>query len=102
MMMRGTCSILAGALVILAACQDQKGVTPPPHDPLYLTQDLSSHCFHWPDVDFTRANFADALASRKAGDQAVEFQLQSVDGRLYQLSELLATRPVLLVLGSFT
>ena len=37
-----------------------------------------------------------------AGDEAVDFTLQSVDGDTYTLSGLLGTKPVLLVLGGFT
>jgi hypothetical protein len=102
-MKRGMGWVVVGTLAGLAACrQDATRVAPPEPDPLVLSQDLSSKCFHWPAVDFTRTNMADALASLSAGDPAVEFELKTVDGQPYRLSELLATQPVLLVLGSYT
>ena len=93
-------AVIAGTVLAVTACEE-KTSTPPPEHP-GLSSELSSRCFHWPSAEFTRTNMADALASLAVGDQAVDFELATVDGARYRLSNLLFTRPVLLVLGSYT
>ena len=64
--------------------------------------DLASGCFGWPAADFTPTNRAAVSPSLGTGESAVDFTLATVDGTPVRLADLLATRPVLLVLGSFT
>ncbi len=63
---------------------------------------LQFNCLNWPEQDISRNNHASLMISIPEGEPAVDFTLQDVDGRAYTLSDLLRTKPVLLVLGSFT
>jgi len=63
---------------------------------------LSDHCFGWPETPFDASNHAIIGTGVEVGEQAIEFTLAGTDGRIYSLSELLKTRPVLLVLGGYT
>ena len=67
-----------------------------------LSQDVSSNCFRWPGATFNKLNFAYVYTAMAPGELAVDFELQDVEGESYRLSELRMTKPVLLVLGSFT
>jgi len=97
----------ATALVLgltVAACRDREAVTvpePPPATPT-LSTDLHANCFRWPGGTFTRQVYAQIVNGLHPGDQAVDFTLNDVDGIPYRLADLLAEKPVLLVLGSFT
>lgn len=64
--------------------------------------ELVSGCFSWPEEDFTPDNFAPLSAALSGGEAAVDFTLRNAKGTPYTLSVLLETKPVLLVLGSFT
>lgn len=99
---------LVGAVLLLVGllgCGEEEGIVPvgpaPPAPPL-LSQDASSGCYRWPGAAFTKQNFAYVFTSMEPGETAVDFELQDVEGESYRLSELLVTKPVLLVLGSFT
>ena len=90
----------------LAGCGDT-GVPTQPPDSLTLTllpeSALVSGCFGWPGQDFTPSNHASGDGpSVTVGGQAIEFTLLDHRGTEHKLSELLATRPVLIVLGGFT
>jgi hypothetical protein len=78
----------------------------PPESPtidLRRELELTSNCYDWPAQEFSAANHAEATrASVVEGDQAIDFTLKDTDGVEYRLSELLRTRPVLIVFGSFT
>ncbi len=64
---------------------------------------LFSGCFGWPAEEFSPANNTGGVGvSVSAGEQAIEFTLKDPDGASHTLSELLGTRPVLLVFGGFT
>ncbi len=99
---------IAVAILLLTAplgCGEEGGTAPPgadPPEPPVLFRDISSHCYRWPGATFTRLNFAQVYTSMAPGELAVDFELEDVEGKHYRLSELLMTRPVLLVLGSFT
>jgi hypothetical protein len=65
--------------------------------------DLSAGCFSWPDQVFTPSNNAGtAQFGATAGEAAIDFTLKQPDGTKHSLSELLETKPVLMVFGSFT
>jgi len=86
-------------------CGGEGGTAPrgdaPPEPPI-LSQDVSSHCFRWPEATFTKRSFAEVATAMGPGDLAVDFEAEDIEGNPYRLSELLVTKPVLLVLGSFT
>ena len=67
-----------------------------------LSTALISGCFDWPAQEFTPDNIADGRPTLTEGELAVDFTLEDVDGKPHTLSQLLATKPVLLVLGAFT
>jgi len=73
------------------------GGTPPT-----LPGTLQSACFGWPTTDFSPANKASVATSLAPGQLAIDFTLLDTSGTSVRLSGLLASRPVLLVHGSFT
>ena len=79
------CSLL---LILISCIQSEDG--------------LNSNCFNWPDQEFSSTNHASLTVALKKGDPAIDFTLEDTDGHSYTLSSLLATKPVLLVFGSFT
>jgi hypothetical protein len=91
----------AAAAAWLAGCETPRTASPPP-PVLTLSSDLHSACYRWPAGDFTLQNHATLETSLSAGEPAVDFTLADVDGATVHLAELLAEKPVLLVLGSFT
>ena len=94
-----------GTCLVVAGCGEDLGTGPDPSLPLpgpVLSEDLSSHCFRWPEAAFTRSRYADVSTALSPGETAVDFELADVEGNPYRLSDLLVDKPVLLVLGSFT
>jgi hypothetical protein len=75
---------------------------PPPPEPPTLSTALAHRCFGWPADEFTLENRAPTQIGLSDGDLAVDFELKDLGGNAYGLSELLATKPVLLVNGSYT
>jgi hypothetical protein len=67
-----------------------------------LDTTLVTTCHGFPDERPTRANHAEVGLRLQQGDRAVDFTLSDVDGTEHTLSALLATKPVLLVQGSWT
>ena len=63
---------------------------------------LASGCFGCPGTEFSPSNSASVRTFLGPGDAAVEFTLRDIEGQAVSLSSLLASRPVLLVHGSFT
>ncbi len=64
---------------------------------------LVSGCYGWPDEPVSLDNNVGGLhVSVIEGERAIDFSLQDVDGVPHRLADLLESRPVLLVLGSFT
>jgi hypothetical protein len=92
--------LLAGA----AACSDNSapGAPSPPSTAPVLSTALRSGCFGWPASAFSLGNFATVRTLLQPDSPAVEFTLRDADGRTYSLSGLLATRPVLIMTGSYT
>jgi hypothetical protein len=93
-------SLLAGA----AACSDDSApAAPSPQSTApVLSTALRSGCFGWPATEFSPDNCATVRTLLQPGGPAVEFTLRDADGRSYSLSGLLATRPVLIMTGSYT
>ena len=89
-----------------AAPTDSGGTTDPPENPtveLRRELELTSNCYNWPTQEFSSINHAaNTRTSVTEGDQAIDFTLKDTDGVEYRLSQLLRTRPVLIVFGSFT
>jgi hypothetical protein len=95
---------LIALLVSAAACSDNGSPatpTPPSTTPV-LSAALRSGCFGWPTSEFTPDNFATVRTLVQQGAPAVGFSLRDADGRTYSLSGLLATKPVLIMTGSYT
>lgn len=96
------------AMVAIEGCGESEparpvtGTAPEPVAKLRPQVDLESHCYRWPEATFTRFRYADTVISLASGDRAIEFSLESTAGEQLVLSELLKTRPVALILGSFT
>jgi len=100
--------VAAVAALVLSACG---GTTPSPAAPTgpgspktppSLPTTLQSGCLGWPATDFSPANKASVATFLAPGQRAIDFALRDTAGIVVRLSELLATRPVLLVTGSFT
>jgi hypothetical protein len=85
-----------------AGCNDESGITHPESHDLGLSHDLHSNCYGWPEHEFSPQNVAALEAALPVGSKAVEFSLEDLDGNVTRLSTLLKSKPVLLVLGSFT
>ncbi|MBW2277173.1 MAG: hypothetical protein JRF63_06750 [Deltaproteobacteria bacterium] len=64
---------------------------------------LVDNCFNWPAEEFSPSNNVGGLSTGVSeGQQLVDFTLMDVDGTEHTLSNLLTTKPVLLVFGSYT
>lgn len=67
-----------------------------------LSNALTPNCFGWPQNEFSPKNKALIKANLAVGSTAVDFTLKDRQGQEHTLSKLLAEKPVLLFLGSFT
>lgn len=94
------------ALAVVPPACGQSARTPtassPVAGPATLGGTLVSGCFGWPATAFSESNKATVRTFLAPGARAVDFTLEDPRGGSHTLSELLATRPVLLVHGSFT
>ena len=104
-------TLLPVSVVTLLACADSSptdtdnnsGPPGPPTLELRRELELTSNCYDWPAQEFSFANhLQDNRTSVTEGDQAIDFTLKDTNGVEYRLSQLLQTRPVLMVFGSFT
>ena len=97
--------LLAAALAGCGGEEPTASVPPPPPSPEPgppVLAEAVSNCYHWPARPFSRGNYAPTTISLAGGDVAADFTLRDPEGVAYTLSELLAEKPVLLVLGSYT
>jgi hypothetical protein len=69
---------------------------------LIPSSELMSNCLNYPAEEITVANSVRLSIGLTEGRPAVEFSLWGSDGNLYSLSELLQSKPALIVLGGFT
>ena len=109
-----TIILMIGVMALLCSCGSNSTLpgsasVPPVLDTptdsragLAPASELQSNCLNWPEQDISQSNSARLMTSLGEGEPAVDFTLQDVDGRAYTLSDLLRTKPVLLVLGGFT
>ena len=80
----------------------------PPVSSLRAQSELKSQAFGWPERDFNKENCViheyqtEPWLSLKAGNAAVDFELDELGGGRISLGELLQTRPVVLTLGMYT
>ena len=96
--------VLIIALAGLGACSEDTPVSveaPGPVGP-DLSDQLQAGFFSWPEQPFSPTNMAPIENYLKVGDTAVDFTLDDLNGESHTLSTLLATRPVMLITGSFT
>lgn len=75
---------------------------PPIPSELLPASELTHGLFGWPERDFGRGNAATIHIDLREGDAATDFTLRDTSGEAHTLADLLAERPVLLILGSFT
>ena len=75
---------------------------PPWPENLETDDHLVEGLFGWPETPFSRGNSATIEIFRHTGNAAVDFTLRNMDGDPVRLADLLRTRPVLLVPGSYT
>lgn len=100
------CALIFVFLMVLtittAGCDEDAVVVRPPDQGSSLSGDLLSNCYSWPEQEFSPENVALLQARLPAGSAAVEFSLEDLEGNVHQLSVLLRSKPVLLILGSYT
>lgn len=63
---------------------------------------LQSGCFGWPGAEFSPSNKASVTTFLRADQASVDFVLRDPMGAVVRLADLLQSKPVLLVHGSFT
>lgn len=99
------------SVVALLACADSSptdtentaGPPGPPTPELRRELELTSNCYNWPAQEFSATDYVERTrTSVVEGQQAIDFTLKDTDRVEYRLSQLLRTRPVLIVFGSFT
>jgi len=66
------------------------------------SSDLQSACLPWLTQPISRSSRAQLKNGLGKGDAAVDFTLETAEGRAIRLGDLLEDKPVLLVLGGFT
>ncbi|MDH4038997.1 MAG: hypothetical protein OEX18_15550 [Candidatus Krumholzibacteria bacterium] len=92
----------ASVSIIAAGCHEDPAAVRPTDEESFLSKDLQSNCYSWPEQEFSPQNVAALEAALAVGSKAVEFSLADLDGNVRRLSELLRSKPVLLVLGAYT
>jgi cytochrome oxidase Cu insertion factor (SCO1/SenC/PrrC family) len=104
-------ALLLISVVSLLGCADSsptdtEDTAGPPETPtveLRREPELTSNCHNWPAQEFSATNYVERTrTSVIEGDHAIDFTLKDTDGVEYRLSQLLRTRPVLIVFGAFT
>ena len=103
--------LLVSLAVGLISCSETSSTpkdTEDPTDPGPITADLrseselTSNCYNWPTQQFSPSKTVAARTSVDEGERAIDFTLENPEGVSYKLSDLLETRPVLIVFGAFT
>lgn len=69
---------------------------------LLPSSELQSYCLPWLDETPSPSKSIRLENDIKEGDPAVDFSLNDVYGETHRLSDLLETKPVLLILGGYT
>jgi hypothetical protein len=69
---------------------------------LLPSSELQSYCLPWLDETPSLSSSIRLENGIQEGDSAVDFSLNDVRGETHQLSDMLETKPVLLVLGGYT
>ena len=67
-----------------------------------LTDALESNCLNWPAQEFSPNNKTGTSTGLAGGQNGVEFTLMDTSGVPVTLSDLLRSKPVLMVFGAFT
>jgi hypothetical protein len=98
--------LMAGMLACSESPVSGGADNPDPPDPtpqLRRELELTPNCYNWPADEFSFGNHVEnTRVSVAEAEQAIDFTLKDTDGVTYKLSELLETRPVLMVFGAFT
>jgi hypothetical protein len=69
---------------------------------LLPSSELQSYCLPWLDESPSPSSSIRLENGIMEGDSAVDFSLNDVHGETHRLSDLLETKPVLLILGGYT
>lgn len=69
---------------------------------LLPSSELQSYCLPWLDESPSPSSSIRLENGIMEGDSAVDFSLKDVHGETHRLSDLLETKPVLLILGGYT
>ncbi|MEA1978593.1 MAG: hypothetical protein U9N80_11920 [Chloroflexota bacterium] len=69
---------------------------------LLPSSDLQSYCLPWLDESPSPSSSIRLENGLMEGDSAIDFSLRDVHGETHRLSDLLETKPVLLILGGYT
>ena len=69
---------------------------------LLPSSELQSYCLPWLDENPSQLSNIRLENGIKEGDSAIDFSLKDVHGERHRLSDLLETKPVLLILGGYT
>lgn len=99
------CPLVAALLlacIVLWGCDENAPVDVAPDPGFLLSGALASHCYSWPEQAFSPQNVAVLEAALPVGSSAADFSLRDIEGNAYRLSELLQSKPVLLILGAYT
>lgn len=94
--MRATTAAVALAVAVSLGCAGVLDKPGPQAD------EAVGGCFDRPSAPFGPDNYTDPTAQLARGDRAPDFALEDVDGQTHRLSELLKSKPVVLVLGNYT
>ncbi|NOR89852.1 MAG: hypothetical protein GQ524_06325 [Anaerolineales bacterium] len=73
-----------------------------PQSQLLPSSELQSYCLPWLDENPSPSNSIRLENGIMKGDSAIDFSLKDVQGETHRLSDLLETKPVLLILGGYT
>ena len=91
-----------------AEVEEQFDAIPPeptettPQSRLLPSSDLQTYCLPWLDESPSPSSSIRLGNGIMEGDPAVDFSLKDVHGETHRLSDLLETKPVLLILGGYT
>jgi len=69
---------------------------------LLPSSELDSYCLPWLDESPSPLSNIRLENGINEGDSAVDFSLKDIHGETHRLSDLLETKPVLLILGGYT
>lgn len=100
--MRKLTVLLVLVIAVGLGCGKKSSSAPPVVGGLRAESELTDNLCNWPQEEFSPTNKVSSQLALAVGEYAIDFTLKDTSGTSYNLGELLATRPVLLILGSCT